>query len=365
MTDEAELQELLAFMPYLKWEQHVQRMIQAARTNEISADTLVESHEKSAASLAEALGPCAKDGAALDAALIKALQDFLSQVDQDIDKTNKTRDFMAFASRAMRQLDQGTLSWPDWCNLTKANVGSKSASLAEPIKAAANDHVSHPRLREHLSRASELLFSIASKGLVAYQELKAEMGVIDFVDQEVYALELLRRDDIRARLQGEIDLVLIDEFQDTSPVQLAIFLELAALSKKTVWVGDQKQAIYGFRGADPGLMDSAIDDVYDGVSDHDLVPAVLAKAEQTNKPEILNKSWRSRPELVEITNDIFAPAFEHYGIPEDRTRLTAKRPEGSSALGPVLEYWPLHIPKKSAKRDLAPAAAAGVRRLLR
>ena len=362
---EEELQELLAFMPDLKWERQVERIIQAARTNEIGVDTLMGSHQKSVSSMDAALGPCARDGAALDAALKKALEAFLSEVDQEVDGTNKTNDFVVFARQALRHLDRETLSWPHWCKLTKANVGSKSAALAEPIRDAAKEHVRHPRLRGHLGRASELLFSIASRGLVAYQELKAEMGMIDFVDQEVYALDLLRRDDIRARLKGEIDLVLIDEFQDTSPVQLAIFLELAALSKKTVWVGDQKQAIYGFRGTDPGLMDSAIEDVYDGVNDHDLVPAALASAEKAAAPEILSSSWRSRPELVALTNDIFAPAFDYYGIPEERTRLTAERDEGSEALGPVMEYWPLQIPKKGRTTDLAPATAAGVRRLLR
>ena len=47
------------------------------------------------------------------------------------------------------------------------------------------------------------------------------------------------------RLSADLDLVLVDEFQDTSPI-LAIFLRLA-IAKRSVWVGDQKQAIFGFR----------------------------------------------------------------------------------------------------------------------
>src|SRR5689334_23403161 len=49
------------------------------------------------------------------------------------------------------------------------------------------------------------------------------------LDQEVLALRLLRRDDVRAELRGQLDLVLVDEFQDTSPIQLAVFLELGNL----------------------------------------------------------------------------------------------------------------------------------------
>ena len=46
----------------------------------------------------------------------------------------------------------------------------------------------------------------------------------------------------------------MDEFQDTSPLQLQLFTKFAELVEKVVWVGDSKQAIYEFRGTDPELM---------------------------------------------------------------------------------------------------------------
>ena len=52
---------------------------------------------------------------------------------------------------------------------------------------------------------------------------------------------------------------MVDEFQDTSPIQLALFLKLAALRHEVVWVGDIKQAIYGFRGSDTALMRAVIE----------------------------------------------------------------------------------------------------------
>ena len=73
-----------------------------------------------------------------------------------------------------------------------------------------------------------LVFDVAARGLSAYQEHKKHVGVIDFVDQETMALEVLRHETVREELREQLDLVLIDEFQDTSPLQLAIFLELAA-----------------------------------------------------------------------------------------------------------------------------------------
>src|SRR3546814_2047872 len=55
-----------------------------------------------------------------------------------------------------------------------------------------------------------------------------------------------------------LDLLLVDEFQDTSPIQLALFMKLTALAAETFWVGDIKQSIYGFRGSDSQLMESVI-----------------------------------------------------------------------------------------------------------
>src|SRR5207245_913719 len=75
-------------------------------------------------------------------------------------------------------------------------------------------------------------------------------------------------------------------------------------------------------------------------------------------------SYRSRPELVHLTSEIFARAFAHQGIPQDRTRLTPSLTSEPAGLGPIIEYWPLVFPKRMNKNVLAGAAAAGVRDLL-
>jgi ATP-dependent helicase/nuclease subunit A len=69
---------------------------------------------------------------------------------------------------------------------------------------------------------------------------------------------LLNETSIRERIPEKLELILVDEFQDTSPIQLAIFSKLAKLVKHSFWVGDEKQAIYGFRGADPELMKGVV-----------------------------------------------------------------------------------------------------------
>jgi ATP-dependent helicase/nuclease subunit A len=99
-------------------------------------------------------------------------------------------------------------------------------------------------------------------------EFKKARRQIDFVDAEWNVLKLLRDEDTAAFLQARLDAryghVLLDEFQDTNPLQWQILLAwLAAYSdasRPTVFlVGDPKQSIYRFRRAEPRLFSVAAD----------------------------------------------------------------------------------------------------------
>jgi ATP-dependent exoDNAse (exonuclease V) beta subunit len=82
------------------------------------------------------------------------------------------------------------------------------------------------------------------------------------------------------------------------PLQLAIFLELASLARESVWVGDQKQAIYGFRGTDPALMDAVIESLTATATDPELIRTAVEAVGHSGSIETLSTSYRSRPELV-------------------------------------------------------------------
>jgi exodeoxyribonuclease V beta subunit len=91
-----------------------------------------------------------------------------------------------------------------------------------------------------------------------------------------------------ARLRGRYRVVLVDEFQDTDPVQWDI-LRLAFHGAATlVLVGDPKQAIYAFRGAD--------------------VQAYLAAADLAGQRETLGQNWRSDPQLLRGLDALFRGA---------------------------------------------------------
>ena len=80
-------------------------------------------------------------------------------------------------------------------------------------------------------------------------------NLIDFDDMVLYTRELFReRGDILAAWQRKFAYVLIDEFQDISPLQYEIVRMLAAPQNNLFVVGDDDQSIYGFRGANPRIM---------------------------------------------------------------------------------------------------------------
>jgi ATP-dependent exoDNAse (exonuclease V) beta subunit len=345
------------------WHFEVRRLVEAARANGLGAEALLVCAERSVATMDECLGPCAADGVAMDRALLSAIDLALGTIDTDLDATVGTSDYVEFLRTCRKNLARGRLRWGDWAKLMKSKPTKKSAPHAIPVAAAAAVHLSHPRLRADMHRLTRLLFQVAADGLTAYQEHKRERGVIDFVDQETLALDLLRRPEVRADLAGQLDLVLIDEFQDTSPLQLAIFLELARLARESVWVGDPKQAIYGFRGTDPALMDAAIESLTSPTSDPELVLEAVEAVARVGTLETLGVSYRSRPGLVALTSEIFARAFVSQGMPEERIRLAPAVATEPAGLGPVVEHWPL-CPEGANKDTLAACAAAGVRDLL-
>src|SRR6185295_17668522 len=83
-----------------------------------------------------------------------------------------------------------------------------------------------------------------------YQELMARESAVDFGDQIVLALNLLRaRSHVLAAYQRRFRYVLVDEFQDTNHAQFEIVKLIAARHQNLAVVFDDDQAIYRFRGA--------------------------------------------------------------------------------------------------------------------
>ncbi len=145
----------------------------------------------------------------------------------------------------------------------------------------------------------------------AYAARKREQGALDFTDLEVETIALLRRLAARGRpLEGGPLRLLVDEFQDTNPLQAAL-LELlrrppGAAPVDLFAVGDPKQSIFHFRRADVGVM-----------------RAEWARVGPQGETE-LSESFRSRPELVAFHGALFARLFAGGAAGVEPQSLVAK-----------------------------------------
>jgi ATP-dependent helicase/nuclease subunit A len=115
---------------------------------------------------------------------------------------------------------------------------------------------------EAASRAVARLSSILSRARERFSSLKSDKAALDFNDLEEKAESLLSaREDVRRGYgesqSGGIRALMIDEFQDTAPIQARILRMLAPASQEVFIIGDAKQSIYRFRGADVTVFDGA------------------------------------------------------------------------------------------------------------
>lgn len=94
-----------------------------------------------------------------------------------------------------------------------------------------------------------------------YSTIKDEAGVLDYEDLQLITLKLLHsHDSIASRYREQFDEIMVDEFQDTNQLQLNLIAALRGESTTLFTVGDEMQAIYGFRHADVRLFRTRRDD---------------------------------------------------------------------------------------------------------
>ncbi|MFO1281031.1 MAG: UvrD-helicase domain-containing protein [Burkholderiales bacterium] len=104
--------------------------------------------------------------------------------------------------------------------------------------------------KQALAQAKDDGERIAAKAYRGYSDALAAYQAVDFDDLIRLPVELLERDDgVRRRWQERADHVLVDEYQDTNPAQYRLFRALVGERGRFTAVGDDDQAIYGWRGA--------------------------------------------------------------------------------------------------------------------
>ncbi len=150
---------------------------------------------------------------------------------------------------------------------------------------------------------------------------KRERGLIEFADTGKGAFRLFNSEEAygaRFLIHQQIQHLLLDEFQDTSLLQWMIFhlISLEMLSgrgiekrREGVWptvfiVGDEKQSIYGFREADPTILNTAAENL----------------ARQNARKVPLNRSFRTCQTVLDYVNAVFADRLENFTAHETARR---------------------------------------------
>ena len=157
---------------------------------------------------------------------------------------------------------------------TLVDAYSRAVNTRRPVRDVLDEHF--PWCSPHADAVSAVLRDYVAR--------KRARGLLDFDDLLLGWAALLADERLGAAVRGLWDHVLVDEYQDVNQLQVDIVRALRPDGRGLTVVGDDAQAIYGFRGCDPGHLD-------DLVSEHPDATVVR-----------LERSYRSRPPLVDVAN---------------------------------------------------------------
>ncbi|MEA5594796.1 BREX-3 system P-loop-containing protein BrxF [Rivularia sp. UHCC 0363] len=172
--------------------------------------------------------------------------------------------------------------------------------------------------------------------------VKRKERFLDFSDLEVCALRALQDNQVQFYYAQRWKAFLIDEFQDTNPVQSEILKQLTQNNLLTI-VGDAKQSIYGFRRADVDIFLSWCDEIQNN----------------GGTQEILSTSFRTHKSLVDNINHIFTPLLGNL-----HQNLDAHRVESPHNY-PAVRVFAIEAESKILKAQTLRAEAAHIAKLVK
>jgi ATP-dependent helicase/nuclease subunit A len=226
----------------------------------------------------------------------QALEEVRGAFDEGLDPSEAVVHWRALADlpktgRAGRKENwrEGTI------DLVREAIAALKAGAEEAGRLVPVDDALEPSAAELTAHFHSLL----PEALSAYADAKRERSAVDFDDQLLLACALLRdHPDVCRAEQQRFEYILVDEFQDTDPVQREIIWRLAggpeALTPgKLLLVGDAKQSIYAFRGADVTIY-------------NDTRIRFEAEEDDTSATLSLTANFRSQARLVSFYNTLFA-----------------------------------------------------------
>jgi ATP-dependent exoDNAse (exonuclease V) beta subunit (contains helicase and exonuclease domains) len=321
------------------WREQVNAIVDLARSNQILPNQLQACSRSSWESLQTVFGEPLTTN--IDHELQGAMALAINHLDNIGQLTKTTQSAFDTLKDCDKRLKNNRLPWSDWVRLAKLKAAKDGQDIVSPVKSVADNVLKHPLFQADVKQIIEGTFDCAILAIEGYATYKREHGLMDFSDQETRVLDMAQHNEaFRSSMRDRIQTLMVDEFQDTSPIQLALFLVLNELAGYSVWVGDPKQAIYGFRGTDPQLMDEVV--------------ALISES------HVLDYSWRSRENLIDFTNALFAEVFHDMNKEKVCLKIPTERAE--KAKDGWLEAW--HLKAKN-NEDEATIVANGIRDLIK
>jgi len=247
-----------------------------------------------------------------------------SKTDAKAAETLQALDLRVPTSQTLMALEDCLLSKGGSADVSKhyaAKIGSFPTKPVQPLLGGLIDPLNNLMARVEAARAKRCALAAAEKTLALhdfaarflpeYAARKAARGLLDFDDLISRAKALLKDPALAAwvlyRLDGGLDHILVDEAQDTSPEQWELIEALAAeliagegahnRPRSLFVVGDKKQSIYSFQGADVAAFDRMRDHFATRLASG---PGLADSA--------LEHSFRSSPAILEVVDRTFTPA---------------------------------------------------------
>lgn len=322
------------------WKKPLNKILENAVSYQV--DDLEPSRQKSL-EIIKAIYPASVGLPANTSLYVGALEKIKQLIGQD-KPSSAAQERLQAISRLLTQENKTTVGWMFDVSSFLAKL-PKNYHKKEPILTDAEQDLAllwHSREIYPLQeKFVNLLFTLAARWRTQFAAYKRDKQLLDYNDMEKYMLDLLHLPEVAAEIQSSYKYLFVDEFQDCSPIQVKIFERLSELMQGSIWVGDTKQAIYGFRGSDTELTQAVSD--------------IIAAGAHNCQTDTLDTSYRSLANLVETVNHVFTRVFTPQ-IPTRQIQLQVGRNPQEEGRG-FLGYWTLPFDGRTDKVYLRALAA--------
>lgn len=267
------------------------------------------------------------------------VEDFLNKVEEindldSIDKKNEVKSQIYNQRKKIKSEDENSLAYAksvlNFTNgLPKKTKIWKNIPLRDEVASSLSALYSTEEVCAEIEKYIDTIFALAERWQDKYENYKKTHHLLDFIDMETKMFSLLENPEVQNDIKANYKYIFVDEAQDCSPLQVKIFNKLSDLVEKSIWVGDTKQAIYGFRGSDTDLADAVVKIIKNKKENH----------EAGFETSTLDTSYRSLRNIVSATNATFTKAF--IDLPKNEVELKCNRKDKDNEPDGFIRYWVL------------------------